>query len=584
MDRQFIILNNALRDMSGHYYETAVSVAEAAREAGWRPVVATHVECRTDLFPDWLEAHPIFCTDHWMAKPAAAPPDLGGARLEPYSVPCVPIKAVRHGQATVREFLASRITSLSTTAPTAPPETDRRLRQALDRGRWFFRKALWGSHRAAYYFLPPFLYDGGRLLVRTAARQCVPPAFRPDHQPRIRARMRQIAERLRITNASDHFDFVSHGPAVAAGLQQPAERPCLEKALRELAPLNLAHEIEHALIFKRDLERLLAISGAGPDDHVLLSTAHAREVLAVGLVAQRLGDARCPTFHLEFRHPLFEVEPEEDELEHSPVVRLHRGFFSFHERQGTSNRIRFYTDTEELSRDFEFVSGWKFGVLPIPFRAGLIVPSPRTDKPLCLAFLGDVRDEKGFHWLPGLVDHLMRDYVRPGRVRLALQATVGTPHYNPQSALAMQRLRKHLPRHVELVGADGPLTSREYYRLVSAADVVLLPYDRNRYRAASSGTLAEAIAAGKPTVVPAQSWMSRQQPPGTGETFVDFQSFVASVRRLVDRYEEYHRQAELHRSAWSARHSPRALVEALTGRALVEAAPARVALVAAEAA
>jgi glycosyltransferase involved in cell wall biosynthesis len=164
-----------------------------------------------------------------------------------------------------------------------------------------------------------------------------------------------------------------------------------------------------------------------------------------------------------------------------------------------------------------------------------------------------------------LIDRLTEDYVRPGRVRFLLQANVSAPQYNPLSAEVLDKLKGYSPEQVELFGLDAPLSPDDYYALVSRADVVLLPYDRNRYRACSSGTLAEAIAGGRPVVVPASSWMSSQIPLGAGETFHDFESFVEAVKRLVDDHGAYRAKAEAHRAVWVARHAPDRLVAALTG-------------------
>jgi glycosyltransferase involved in cell wall biosynthesis len=159
----------------------------------------------------------------------------------------------------------------------------------------------------------------------------------------------------------------------------------------------------------------------------------------------------------------------------------------------------------------------------------------------------------------------MSDYVRAGRARLLVQASLSAPHYNPHSAQALERLKQFEPDHVELLGVETPLSPDSYYELVSRADIVLLPYDRQRYRAASSGTLAEALAGGRPTIVPAGGWMAEQLPPGAGETFDDFESFVAAVKRVIDRYPQYAACARAHSGRWRQRHRPDALISAVCG-------------------
>ena len=117
--RKFLLVNNGLRDQLGHYFETSVSVAEAARRAGFHPVLGAHVECRPDLVPDWLECHCVFRTDHWMWE------DLPIER----SVDSVP----RSWKASTEKAWAR------------------------------FRRAARLAERSAYYLFPPLIYDAGRL-------------------------------------------------------------------------------------------------------------------------------------------------------------------------------------------------------------------------------------------------------------------------------------------------------------------------------------------------------------------------------------------------------------------------------------
>lgn len=519
MRNQFILLNNGLRDHRGHYFETSVSVAEAARRAGWRPVLAAHVECRADLLPEGLEAYSIFRTDHWMDQPPAE------------------VDAV----AKTRSF-AERKTTL------------RELRRALG-------KAWWAGDRAAFYMLPPVVYDGGRWL----ARWCTPRILRRQYRAHFRARLAQAARRLKPLGRRDEVDIGSCSPNINKALKNPDRADLVAAALAALQPQGQTHELEYGLIFLDDLERLLALTDAGAGDHVWLGTAHAREVLAVCVAVRRLGP-QSPTFHLEFRHSLFRSEPTPAELEKSPIVRLYRTCFSLYEQHGPSERMKFYTDTAELSRDYQLLTRQPIGVLPIPFRGELIAAAERRPgEPLRLAYLGEARDEKGFPLLPDLIDRLFDDYLHSGRARLLIQANVSAPQYNPQSALALERIKRYPEQYIELFGLDAPLSPEAYYALVSKADVVLLPYDRDRYRACSSGTLAEALAGGRPTVVPARSWMSAQVPPGAGETFHDAASLARAVVRLIDNYDEYRSRAQAHTAVWQATHSPDALVASLCG-------------------
>ena len=65
---KFYIINNGMKDLRGHYFETAISIAEAARDMGWRPILTGHATCELGMIPEWLEFYPVFRTDHWMAS------------------------------------------------------------------------------------------------------------------------------------------------------------------------------------------------------------------------------------------------------------------------------------------------------------------------------------------------------------------------------------------------------------------------------------------------------------------------------------------------------------------------------------
>jgi glycosyltransferase involved in cell wall biosynthesis len=430
---RLLIVNNSLKDLRGHFFETAVAVAEAARDLGLRPVLGAHVSCPKDLAPEWLEFHPVFTTDHWMVPPLP--------RLLQLAEHLLPL-------------------------------------------RW---------HQPAHRLLrtPWQALNRGRQAVLLRRRPADP---------------------------------------LAAGLQRA----------------GIGQEFAFMRRFEEDLRRFLSLCDCQADDHVFLPTAHGRELAAI----QRLDlpAEREPTFHLEFRH----------DLEKFRYQIRHRVFFDHVRSLWNAARmlgnIHLYTDTAELAEEYQAFSGLPFGVLPIPFRARLL-REREAHRQICVAYFGDVRDEKGFHWLPDLAAVLCE------RVRLLVQASLDPTNRNPRSVAALEKLRRM--EHVQLIGQHGPLPPDEYYRFVSQTDVLVCPYDATAYRGRSSGTFTEAVAAGVPTVVPANTWMARQQPTGSGEAFTDRAGFTAAVRRICGNIQRYRKAAEKERSGWLAMHSPENLVRTL---------------------
>src|SRR5262249_7413476 len=145
---------------------------------------------------------------------------------------------------------------------------------------------------------------------------------------------------------------------------------------------------------------------------------------------------------------------------------------------GPLPRMKFYTDTELLSAEYAALADLDLGVLPIPFRTHMVVPAERRNTgSLHLVFLGEARDEKNFHWLPGLIDELLPEYLETGRIQFTIQATRADPLHNPRSAEALTRLQGLPKNYVNLLGVDGPLQPADYYAMISRADIVLLPYN-----------------------------------------------------------------------------------------------------------
>ncbi len=550
MKPKLLIINNGLKDLRGHYFETSISIAEAARDLGYRPILAAHATCQPGIIPDWVEFYPVFCTDHWMLQPPSPAPDLGGIRGDAAALLNVSIDAVLRGEATLRDYLLSRFEDVS--FPMVPLPTPggnaatagQRLRQQLRRLKGVLRDLVPPA------LLPGFswLYRQGRAMpgeMKGALRDGLPPVMYNS----LRGLYRRLTGRGQVAAQSD-------GLSAFGDTNDP-----LQISLREI---DAEREYRYTLAFKRDLERLLCLTGAAGDDHVFLPTAHGRELLAIQRLLPVFGEANAPTFHLEFRHALDMTGCFSDPTFVHPYTTQHRVLFDNSRQVTASPKIRLYTDTNELRQEYEHFSGLNFGVLPIPFRANLIRQASRKPNDgLCIAYFGDVRDEKGFYYLPAVVEDLWADYVEPGKVRFLVQASLNHPEWNPRSAEALQRLQAYAPRQVRLVGREEPLAPEEYFELVSQADLLLCPYSPFAYKRRSSGTLTEAIAAGIPTVVTAETWLARQQPPGTGQTFFDEPSLLAAVRRVCDDYARYAQHAQRAKDEWLAVHSPVELVKQL---------------------
>jgi glycosyltransferase involved in cell wall biosynthesis len=179
-----------------------------------------------------------------------------------------------------------------------------------------------------------------------------------------------------------------------------------------------------------------------------------------------------------------------------------------------------------------------------------------------VVYLGDARTEKGYHWLPRLVRDAMAANLP---VRFTIQSNFNVPSGEPAAARARQELES-LARDAPITLLLQPLNSEQYRRLLFDADVVLLPYDREAYRSRSSGVFAEALAAGKPLIVPKGTWMAGElagAADNIGATYSDAGDLFHQLVELVRHNQRYRAAANTFAASWSNRHSPRKLIELL---------------------
>jgi hypothetical protein len=538
MAAKFLIVNNGLTEARGHFVETAIAVARAARRRGFDVLMAVHARCDGRELPTDLPTLPIFRVDHWGHIAEERPPAAVPLRGELGPLCDAPIEDVLDGRASLQELLDTRLIAPHAAKPGLKTRLARHVQRVLP-------PALSGSFRL---LAPPVLFDWLRALSRR--RRGLPPA--------------PWAE-----GGAAHAAVFEALPTDVEGL--------LRRELGRIPPDH--NEFAHYQMFAADLERLLTLCEAGPDDHVFLPTAYGRDAAAVLALVQRVGAERLPTFHLEFRHAA--LSPTELDRETCPFrafhTRTHRAYFDACRAHPESPKVRFYTDTPELASDYATLAGFPFGVLPIPFRADLIPPTPPripTD-PLRVLFLGDLRAEKGFTKLPALVRALCAQ-TRGPHVQFVIPGALHPEEHAPAMQEALARLEAYPAEQVERPHREGFVPTDDYYYLLATADVVLCPYDARAYRARSSGVFAEAVAAGKPTVVPADTWMASVQEPGAGETYCTERGLLTAVRRICADYPAYRAEAEDARGRWLARHAPENLVAQLLGQTVPGVVTARV--------
>jgi glycosyltransferase involved in cell wall biosynthesis len=237
-------------------------------------------------------------------------------------------------------------------------------------------------------------------------------------------------------------------------------------------------------------------------------------------------------------------------------------------------RFLFCTDSQALSEDYQTVYAGRIVTLPIPLSPELegFTTGPLAERyglaesrGLRVGYLGDARTSKGFDLLPNLVERVL---ATDAPVRFVFQCArpgSGDDHAAPPPGLsALEDLVRRYPSAVTLI--PEKLSVPDYGVLVHHLDVIVLPYVSDSYREATSGIFAEALALGKPVVVPEGTWMAQElRATGAGLEFVRGSpaDLATKVLAVVRDHLAYQGAAQRGSAAWRGFHNAGTLVDML---------------------
>lgn len=454
---RFILIDQSIIDLGGHHYEYAMRVMSAAERAGYTPILATNRRFEPSSAP-W-RVYPVYRYGFWFR--------LTEPRLS---------QVLRAWVASLKQWTL-------------------RLKYEL-----IFSPLglLWVNRHDPFEFLrraqSPSLFTLLPLALGFYWLKVLVAGFRL----------------LRVA-----IPFQGYAKGLYAGLAQFLNvllRPFIfvlqpsETVLRWLAKQRKTQA------FGEDTLRLFRQVHLQEGDVVFIPTLDEAEMLGLLNYFRRDPRSKQATWHLLFRRNIYlGRDPEYSAQDES--LRPLRNAFRYFREQLSGQSVHFYTDTEQLTTQYNRLGSFTFQTLPIPVGEDYSVPaSPQEDHvPLCIAYVGDARSEKGYHYLPHIVQDLWADYVEAGRVRFAIQSNYNVPQGEPAAVVARAQLQSFPCDKVNLI--LDPLSTEAYRELVLGSDVILVLYDRDNYYARSSGIFAEALVAGKPVVIPAGTWMALQLEP-----------------------------------------------------------------------
>lgn len=453
MRKKFILIDHSIVDVGGHHYEYAVHVLEAAERAGYKPILATNRAFRSSC--PW-EVHPVYTYGFWFRL------------TEPWWYRW----ARRLKERIERWFFqwkCSLVFSQLGLFWVIRGELGPYLRwQTLDVRIW---KTL--------LLVAPFVYSLNVLRALKGFILLVP----------FRSYLQEVFQQI--------WAFL---------------KALLYPVLLFVRPrdwmVRWSWERRRMHAFGRDTKRLFTKVKLDEGDIIFLPTIS--EVEMLGLLRFFEADPRPAkvSWHLLFRRNIY-VGRDTDYAAQDEDQRPRKNAFASFKNDLREQRVFFYTDTDELTKQYNRLGVVPFRTLPIPHTyPPHSQPQQEKGTPLRIVYLGDARAEKGYHHLSRLVGDLWRDYAETGKVTFVFQSNFNIPEGEPEAVIARAQLEAFSSEKVRLI--YEPLPTKEYRELLLSADIILLPYGRENYYARSSGILIEALAAGIPVVVPAGTWMARQ--------------------------------------------------------------------------
>jgi hypothetical protein len=242
-----------------------------------------------------------------------------------------------------------------------------------------------------------------------------------------------------------------------------------------------------------------------------------------------------------------------------PRAMLYRYAANHISKRGITSLAISYAD--KVSADiYSHVLGAGVVCLPLPFEAVTARRCRVGRRPICLSLLGSQRNaEKGYHLVPEVLMGLLQSHPE-----LRIHVHNSYPDNFPAATEAMRAVAGTEPR-VRL--DERAVDSTGWAQLLDQADLLLCPYSPEAYQFMSSGIHAEAIANAIPSVVPANTALSRalQEFGGAGTVFERFEprSILTATRRALDSLDDYAIKAVAGSEKWRETQGPSKLVDAI---------------------
>jgi nitrate reductase NapAB chaperone NapD len=204
-------------------------------------------------------------------------------------------------------------------------------------------------------------------------------------------------------------------------------------------------------------------------------------------------------------------------------------------------------------------------LLPCTISANKSVNSPKereavqAQNHLKIGYLGGFRREKGASKLPEILTGL-KNLVNQSDSKFSIEFIMQKAKYKSRFKLAifnfklMRSLRNKVKpdREIKLTILDEELSPALFINSVESVDLLLIPYDVEKYRARGSGIIIDGVLAEKPIVYTEGIGMNEFLNFGNAEAATQLSDFSPNIMKILLNLQPYRNNAKLARNALCA--------------------------------
>lgn len=302
-----------------------------------------------------------------------------------------------------------------------------------------------------------------------------------------------------------------------------------------------------------ELESILRALPMRPD-HIVLPSAD------VALIAEVLAArAANPSWsHTQVHARLISVE--------NNFARLAQAKAKF-DADAASSNLHLYVEMPAMARHLKTEVGLHADLFPYllapPVEA--YAKPPRCEAaaaaPMVFGFVGGARNEKGFYRLPAILQELT---TTPGYDRTRASFLIQSTGRTVQADQAIAEVIKTINAlDVSATFIDGVLDDAGYAHMMRQIDVLLLPYQGQRYKLSGSGILNEAIVSAKPVIATAGLSFGEYLQAGNGIEATNDAGFAAGIVAITRDPEQFRAHASRQAADYLAGLKSQALIARL---------------------